>query len=248
MSTWPESGCITYEPTPQSLLWAQTVERAAHKIAQDPKQRQKHLRHGGTWFVGVDALPNGPSGEIDGVQLEGPWQADLPVSLPLHRAQLSIIFPRYPQRDPSQSKANHQFRIKRYAAHVDGILPQGTPPRRYAREFHAYILVIHINECSAAPTVFWSGSQRVLQTALTAALKGGDGMDITDAYQAARAQCLEQITPVELTGPPGGAFLMHPFLLHGTAPWPATSDHQSPRITAFFRPQYERLSDWLHAP
>ncbi len=241
--SWPESGCFTYEPTEQSQLWAQTVERAAHQISQNAKQRQ--LRHNGTWFVGVDALPNGPDGTLDGVSFAGPWEADLPAPLPLHPAQVSIIYPGYPGKDANQSEANHQFRIKHFAAHMDGLLPEGSPPRRYAREFHAYVLGIHINGCPAAPTVYWPGSHRILRQALGAALKGGAETDVTEVYKAARARCLDQITPIEITAPQGAAFLMHPFLLHGTAPWQGYS-HQS-RITAFFRPQYERLTEWVSA-
>ena len=46
-------------------------------------------RSGGTWFVGLDALPNDETGEIGGTAF--PWSV-LPLDpVPLHAAQLSTI-------------------------------------------------------------------------------------------------------------------------------------------------------------
>ena len=80
-------------------------------------------RCGGTWFVGVDALPNSPDGAINGTPF--PWAA-LPLTPePLHTAQLSVIRPGYPQPSPEETPAAFAFRRDRDAAHLDGLLPIG---------------------------------------------------------------------------------------------------------------------------
>lgn len=122
-----------------TALWAQAALGVARQIAASDAWRGPDiLRHGQTWFVGVDALPNQPDGSIAGVPLTGPWLGYVP-QLPLHRAQLSIIYEGYPRQDPNESDANHRFRRDRAAAHVDGVLPIGPQRRRFAREYHAYI-------------------------------------------------------------------------------------------------------------
>lgn len=148
---WPNSGCLTFAPSAASIRWAKAAYEAGSAIAQDPEQQRRHLRHGNTWFVGVDALPNDAAGQIGGAPFDGPWAKALPWTGPLHRAQLSIIYPGYPVRDAGQSEANHRFRADRFAAHMDGLLPEGPERRRFAREFHAYILGIHLNACDQAP-------------------------------------------------------------------------------------------------
>lgn len=203
-------------------------------------------RHGGTWFVGVDALPNGPDGAIDGVPLRGAW--DLPPLL-MHRAQVSIVYEGYPGRDPDESAAAHRFRRDRDAAHMDGLLPEGPDRRRHLREAHAYILGIPLNDVPASPLVVWPGSHRIMGRAFVAAFDGvppdrwGD-MDVTDTYQAARAEVLATCTRTPVPLRPGGSVLLHRHLIHGVAPWegPATPEG---RAVAYFRPEVAALADWL---
>jgi len=238
-------GALIFKPTRETLAWASAARSVADGILADPEAQATHLRHGLTWFVGVDALPNDADGSIGGVPLRGPWAPHVP-DLPLHRGQLSVIYPGYPQPDPDQSEANHRYRVDRYAAHMDGLLPEGPDRRRYAREFHAYILGIALNTSSASPTVYWRGSHHVLRATFRAALKGQDvaATDVTDVYQAARREIFETCDRVSLQIPRGGAFLLDPFVLHGTAPWTYTGlDHI--RVTAFFRPQYDTVAEWL---
>lgn len=239
-------GFAVFDGDPRVVVWAQAARRVAERIAADAAARRANLRHGETWFVGVDALPNDASGAIDGVALQGPWQDHVP-DLAQHSAQLSIIYPGYPQRDPDQSVANHNYRVRRCAAHVDGLLPEGARRRRYAREFHAYILGIPLNPLAAAPTVVWPGSHRIIGAALRAAIgaRGIGDVDLTVAYHAARRDVFERIAPVQIHAAPGQSFLIHRFALHGTAPW------QGPvgpgRMIAFFRPEYHDPAEWLAA-
>ncbi|MEL6809113.1 MAG: hypothetical protein AAFO97_15175 [Pseudomonadota bacterium] len=242
--TLEQDGYAVFDTDRRVARWATAAERAARRVADDPDMRAANLRHGETWFVGVDALPNGPEGEVDDVPLAGPWQDHVP-SLAMHSAQLSIIYPGYPRRDPGQSEANHRYRITRAAAHVDGLLPEGPARRRYAREFHAYILGLPLNPVAAAPTVVWPGSHRIMQTALREAIGNEpvDKVDLTDAYHGARRAVFATCDPVPIVAGPGQSFLIHRFALHGTAPWdgPATGG----RMIAFFRPEFNDPQDWL---
>lgn len=240
-------GFEVFARDPRVSQWAEAARRVAEGIAVQPDMRAANLRHGKTWFVGVDALPNATDGSISGVPLDGPWSDHVP-DLPQHPAQLSIIYPGYPKQDPGESDANHRFRINRCAAHVDGLLPEGPARRRYAREYHAYILGLPLNAVAAAPTVVWRGSHVIMQAALNKAI--GDqpigSVDLTDAYHAARRDVFERCERVSLKATPGQSFLIHRFALHGTAPW-SKSDApiSNGRVIAFLRPEFAEPRDWL---
>lgn len=243
-------GYTVYDHDPHVAAWSKAAADVARTIAAQPQMRgPDNLRHGQTWFVGVDALPNGSDGSIAGVPLRGPWQSVVP-DVPLHPAQLSIIYEGYPKQDASESDANHRYRVNRCAAHVDGLLPVGPDRRRFACEYHAYILAIPLGECAAAPTVVWPTSQHIMQAALREAIgdKPSDQVDITEAYQQARAHVFEVCTPVPLMLRQGQSALLHPFLLHGTQSWGAQKDVSGQgRMVAFFRPECAGgASQWLH--
>jgi len=231
--------------------WAQAAFGTMQPLAQDPDIRRANLRHGDTWFVGVDALPNDATGRVAGIPLTGAWQADV-ADMPLHRAQVSIIYNGYPKRDQDESLPNHQFRIKRRAAHVDGLLPIGPEKRRFAREFHAYILGIPLTDVVASPTVVWQGSHRIMQAALRDAIGRADPttVDLTDAYKAARAHVFDVCKMVPLHLEIGEAFLLHPFLVHGRDVWDPRFKDAAPdgRMTAFFRPDLKDPNAWLAIP
>jgi len=237
---------------PQVCSWARAAYGVARGVAADPLlQTADNLRHGQTWFVGVDALPNDDDGQIAGVPLVGPWMNHVP-SLPLHRAQLSIVYAGYPKKDVDESDANHRFRINRGAAHVDGLLPVGPEKRRFAREFHAYILSIPLNGSAASPTIVWRGSQKIMQNAIREACLGSDpeNVDITDAYQAARKHVFETCEPIPLILKKGQSALLHPLALHGTQIWGQLDDGvEEGRMIAFFRPECSGgAEEWLATP
>ncbi|MEM7632839.1 MAG: hypothetical protein AAF227_12655 [Pseudomonadota bacterium] len=239
-----EDGYAVFAPTAAGQLWAAAARRAAIRVSACPATRACNLRHGETWFVGVDALPNAPDGSVDGVPLVGDWQAHVP-PMTMHSAQVSIIYPGYPGRDVDEAQSAHRYRRLRHAAHVDGLLPVGRHRRRYAQEFHAYILGLPLNRSKHAPTVVWPGSHTIMQGALRAAI--GDAppasVDVTEAYQAARRVVFARCAPVSLRVAPGGAFLLHRFALHGTAPWDGPVGPA--RMIAFLRPEFDTATAWL---
>lgn len=236
-------------PHPAIAAWA----AAAREVAlQTLATTTEAWRCGGTWFVGVDALPNPADGSIHGTPF--PWEA-LPLTPePLHRAQLSVIRPGYPQPSPEESPAAFAYRQTRDAAHLDGLLPIGPDKRRMVKEPHAWILGLPLNETTASPLTVWEGSHEILRSALRQALKPhpraiwGD-IDITDTYQQARKQIFATCRRIELPARPGEATLLHRLTLHGVAAWKPT-DKAPPegRMIAYLRPQLSSVSDWLDLP
>ncbi|MEH6521250.1 hypothetical protein [Sulfitobacter sp.] len=245
-------GFEVFDFDPRTAVWAEAALNVARMVAADPDMRAAdNLRHNKTWFVGVDALPNAEDGSINGVPLLGPWKRHIP-DLPLHPAQLSIVYEGYPKQDTNESDANHRYRLNRAAAHVDGLLPVGPNKRRFAQEFHAYILSLPLNDVPHSPTVVWRGSQRIMQAALRGVLEGHDpeNIDITDVYQAARRQVFEECEQVSLVLKPGESALLHSFVLHGTQPWGHAPDptHEG-RMIAFLRPECAGgCAEWLATP
>lgn len=227
--------------------WAGHAKDAALKAMADPAN-SAWLRCGGTWFAGVDCLPNDAKGRLPGgPPLNGDVVQSLP-DLPLHRAQISAIFPGYPQPMEGESAAAARYRMNRDAAHVDGLLPEGPERRRHLREPHAYILGLPLTDAppDASPLVVWEDSHRVMAEAFQSAFRDcpptdWPEVDITDVYHDARRTCFARCERRELHAKPGQAILLHRLALHGMAPW--RSDAKAPRIVAYFRPE-GRIEDW----
>lgn len=262
-----ERGWIALPPSPDVTAWVAAARPVAERILADPEQRRAWLRCGGTWFAGVGVFPNGPDGaaRAEGVPpLGGP-----PVRLaeaivggaPIRwdRAQISVCFPGYPQPSEGESDAAFRFRLRRDAAHVDGLLPETGPDGRRIRrpgERHAFILGIPLGATHprAAPLVVWEGSHRLIRAALAERLSGlapeaWPGADVTEAYTGARARAFETCRRVPVTVPEGGACLVHRLAVHGVAPW--TAPEGPPRAIAYFRPEPPAPLGprwWLEAP
>ncbi|WP_135450411.1 hypothetical protein [Tabrizicola caldifontis] len=241
-----DRGWLRLGPHPAIAAWAAAARTAAFDILAATAEP---WRCGGTWFVGVDALPNGPDGAIGGTPF--PWEA-LPLAPePLHRGQLSVIRPGYPQPSAEEGPAAFAFRRDRDAAHLDGLLPIGPDRRRMVKEPHAWILGLPLNDTSAAPLTVWEGSAGILRAALLQALSPHppevwDRIDITGPYQTARRQIFASCRRVELPARPGEATLLHRLTLHGVAPWrPGDSAPPEGRMIAYFRPQLASVRQWL---
>lgn len=238
-------------PHPAIATWADAARPLAVAALQGTDQP---LRCGGTWAVGLDLLPNAPDGSVAGVAF--PWQAVGLAPEPLHHAQLSAIYTGYPRPSPDETEAAFRFRQTRDAAHLDGLLAIGPQKRRMVKEPHGWILGLPLTACSpdAAPLVVWENSHQIIRTALRAALSGhapdtwGD-VDVTDAYQAARAKVFQTCRRVEVPSLPGQATLLHRLTVHGVAPWAAgAAAPPEGRIIAYFRPLLLSVQEWLEMP
>ena len=248
-------------PTEQAVMdWVHVAHDLAVERVSDPEEQRQWLQCEGTWFVGVDTLPNTPDGAIPGTGPMGGAAYDamreLYGTLPLHRAQVSVIYPGYPRPRQGEGQGAFKYRLKRDAAHVDGLLAVGDDRRRMLKERHAYILGLPLNTsgATASPLVVWEGSHRIMRAAFEAAL--GDvpevqwsDVDLTDAYQTARRKVFDTCPRITLPAAPGEAYLVHRHALHGVAPWAegATAPPEG-RMIAYFRPELPTGSDeWLRA-
>lgn len=246
---------------PVLAAWVERVRPLANDLLEDPALRAAWLRCGGTWFAGVNVLENDPTGAVPmkGVPpLGGEAVQFVAEALGLTRidwdpAQVSICLPGYPRPWDQESEAAFRYRLKRDAAHVDGVLPRGPDRRRHLGEAHAFVLGIPLNDTppDAAPLVVWEGSHEVMRQAFLTRLEGVDPRDwseedVTDAYTAARRKVFEICPRVPVHARPGEAYVVHRLALHGVAPW--TAEAGPPRSIAYFRPDSGSGADqswWL---
>src|SRR6056297_1399931 len=241
--------------------WAAAARVIAQDAMRDPAEQARWLRCGGTWFVGVDTLPNGPDGAVP---QSGPLQGraleaarGLYGDLALHRGQVSVTYPGYPRPSQDEREAAFRYRRNRDSAHVDGLLAVGAERRRMLKERHAYILGLPLTETGpgASPMVVWEGSHHLMRDMFAKALAQRPeadwaDIDLTEIYQATRRQVFETCTRVEIVASPGEAYLVHRFALHGVAPWAeGASAPPEGRMIAYFRPELPSGNrDWLELP
>lgn len=249
MVNLPDKGWLRIGPDPAIAAWAEAARPVALDLLDTATEP---WRSAGTWFVGVDALPNRPDGTVNGTRF--PWHA-LPLRPePLHQAQLSVIRPGYPRPSDDETPAAYAYRRDRDAAHLDGLLPVGPDRQRMVKEPHAWILGLPLSNTAASPLTVWEGSHHILRKALQTALAPhppaiwGD-IDITAAYQAARREVFAACRRIALPAIPGEATLLHRLTLHGVAPWkPEDIAQPEGRMIAYFRPQLPTVEAWLIDP
>lgn len=259
--SWLATGYQVFGPDPEVLRWLASAGPAALAKARNPGHRDDWLRHGGTWFAGVNVLENDSSGRVaGGTALGGAALAAAQAvtgMLPLDPGQVSVTYPGYPQQDPRESDANHRYRKTRDAAHLDGLLPVGPDRRRMLKEPHGWILGLPVTDCGAGASalVVWEGSHEIMRARLGAVLMkhpetDWSKVDLTEAYHAARRDVFETCPRIELPARPGQATLLHRLALHGVAPWQDGAEAPSEgRAIVYFRPQLPGGPvDWLHLP
>lgn len=248
-------GWAVLPPEESVAAWSRAALAAGAGALADPVQRAEWLQCEGTWFVGVDALPNAADGSIDGVPLKGAFLCLTGPMPALHRAQLSVTWPGYPKPRYGESDASFAYRRNRDAAHVDGLLPIGPTRQRQLREPHAFILGLPLTECDpgASPLVVWSGSHKRMGMALCNALAKvpeaeRSTYDLTQPYINARREVFEICPRHEISVAPGGAIVLHRHLLHGIAPWrEGARAPAAGRQIAYFRPQFKTCQAWMNA-
>ncbi|MCV3271232.1 hypothetical protein [Roseobacter sinensis] len=258
-SAFSETGWAVFPPEDAVLDWV-THALPHARAAVSAEQNAAMLQCEGTWFVGLDVLPNDVAGRVAG----GPALTGSAVAFTaahcggwpaLHPAQLSVTYPGYPRPREGESAAGFRYRLNRNAAHVDGLIGVGDPKRRFVREPHAFILGLPMTDASeaAAPLVVWPGSHAVMQAALREALGPATGplsqVDVTDAYTAARRRVFESCPRIVVHAPVGAVILLHRMVLHGVAPWGETATAgPDGRMIAYFRPPMAGgVEAWLEA-
>ena len=242
--------------------WVEAVRPAALATRDDPALCAQWLRCGGTWFAGVNALPNDAQGALPdqgvpplaGQAVDFIGQVLGLAGLPWDRAQVSICYPGYPQPWEGESEAAFRFRRDRDAAHVDGLRRHEPGRRRKLGETHAFILGIPLTDtrADAAPFTVYEGSHELMRSAFRRRFAGIDPKgwadeDVTEAYTTARRVAFGTCKRVALHTKPGGAYLAHRLSLHGVAPWGASAE-TGPRAIVYFRPDLGTEAsplDWL---
>jgi len=260
VGSFQSKGYCRFSHDPALADWVQAARPEALAAVLDPELRRQWLVCRGTWFVGVDALPNGEDGTFGGVALKGKaieFAQGLFGALPLHRAQVSVVWPGYPKPRDGESEAAYRYRVKRDAAHLDGIKAFGVDRQRRIDELHGWILGIPLSEAGpgASPMVVWEGSHAVMRARLLEALDGvaedcWRETDLTGPYMAARRDVFETCKRVELPAQPGEAYLLHRLCLHGVAPWREGAEAgPEGRMVAYFRPEMRGgPGDWMRLP
>jgi hypothetical protein len=256
-----DRGWCRFAPDPLLGDWVAAALPAARASVTNP-QHAKWLRYQGTWFAGVNALPNDAHGAVAGSGPLGGAVVDfIAAELGLEgfawdQAQVSVCYPGYPQAMAGESDALLRYRRERDAAHVDGLLREGAKRRRFLREFHGFILGIPMVEfdADASPFVIWEGSQEIVRSAFLRRFEGlpperWSDEDVTEAYQAARQQVFETCPRVEIQARPGEAFLAHRLAVHGMAPWrEGAAAGADGRMIVYFRPDTFGPEEWLNNP
>ncbi len=258
-------GWCRFGADPRLAAWAESALPAARATVTDPAQAEWH-RYQGTWFAGVNALPNDHSGGVAGGAPLAGSAIDFIADTLGHatgkngfvwdKAQISVCYPGYPQPMESESDALHRFRRDRDAAHVDGLLRHGPERRRFLKEYHAFILGIPMVpfDAGASPFVMWRGSHEMMRSAFRTRFDGiaperWTAEDVTDTYHAARREAFETCERVEIHAAPGEAFLVHRLALHGMAKWQDNAKAgPDGRMIAYFRPETGGPAEWLDAP
>ena len=256
-----EKGWVRYPSEPAVLDWAAAAYEVARERVSDPEEQRLWLRCEGTWFVGVDALPNDSNGVVAG---SGPLTGaaytaarSLYGHLPLHRGQVSVVYPGYPRPREGEGEGAFRYRQKRDAAHVDGLLPVGVERRRMLKERHAYILGLPLTECGAgaSPVSVWEGSHHVMRAAFERGLADipeaeWDSVDLTGVYHAARREVFATCNRITVPAQPGETYLIHRLTLHGVAHWEEGAEApEDGRMIAYFRPELPKgCRDWLDLP
>ena len=258
--SWLTRGFEVFDPDPAVAAWIGTAGPAALAAASEPERQRAWLRHGGTWFVGVDVLGNDRDGVVGtGPPLRGAARTAAEAvtgRLPLHPGQVSVTYPGYPARDLDESEAAHRFRRLRDAAHLDGLLPIGLDKRRFLKEMHGYILGIAVTEADAdaAPLTVWEGSHCLIRDSFAAALEGHPPaewarIDLTEIYKTVRQEIFAQCPRLEVPLRPGQSVLVHRHAIHGVAPWAdGARAGRDGRAIVYFRPLLDRAEDWLALP
>ena len=239
--------------------WVRQVLPAARQTVA--AAAEEDYRCAGTWLVGINALPNDPTGAVPGGQpLEGTASEFVRKELGLgsfgwDRGQVSVVYPGYPRQGATESDAVFRFRCERDAAHIDGILHEGPRRRRFLRTYHGFILGVPLVDVGPgmSPLALWEGSHEVIRQGFRR--RFGDlssdawpAEDVTEAYQQIRKQVFETCRRVEIPAVPGEAYLLHRLTLHGISPW-AAQDAGPPdgRMVAYFRPDNGTPESWLNA-
>ncbi len=228
------------------LHWTTESLPYCRTISEDKNNIKNWMRCGGTWFAGVNIVGNNAKGSVTGGPILSGQVIDFidkkfGPDVEWDQGQLSIVYEGYPKQNPFESSSATRFRIKRDAAHVDGLLPIGLQRKRMLREPHAFVLGIPMTavDTNCSPLVVWEGSNKIIRDHFTKALSSyneseWNQVDLTETYKKARKVCFEECKRVIVHGWPGETYLIHRLSLHGIAPWSSKRKKSLDKSTGSF--------------
>ena len=260
---YEQNGWIKFKYDPKLDNWLKSVSRAVFSEIHNNNNKKNWLRYQGTWFAGVRVLKNDNRGIVNnGPELDinsSRWALkQLKVkNVKWDPAQVSVCYPGYPMPREEESKAAFKYRLKRDAAHVDGLHPVGKEKIRKLKEQHAFIMGIPVTISSkkASPLVVWEGSHKIVKYYFEKEFfdidpKDWKNIDITKSYHKAREVIFESCKRVEIHAVPGESYIIHRMALHGVAPWDGRANSgKEGRVIIYFRPEADLgTSGWLNKP
>ena len=142
----------------------------------------------------------------------------------------------------------------------------GSNKRRFAKEYHAFILGFPImnNYPDCAPLVVWEGSHIIFRNFFKEIYEGISSnkisnIDITDLYNECRKKVFSNCEVKKIIPQFNQPFLLDRHLLHGIAEWKEYKNDKSKltnnkvlnrlsdgRIIVYFRPIFTNPYDWIH--
>ena len=234
--------------------WANAANSKITSKLKNKEIFENNLSCQGTWFVGVDALENDTDGALGEISLSGPFKSLMKraEARGLHAAQVSIIFEGYPKPRDQESESSFNFRLKRDAAHVDGLIADFPGGPRKLKEPHAYVLGIPLNQApkGASPVVVWEGSHHLISKAFNRLFLNRDpeewaDLDVREIYMQTRKIIFEKCKRRVLHANLGESYMIHRLCLHGISPWDSEiKNFNEGRKIAYFRPKLQHLVRW----
>ena len=270
-SHFNQKGWCFLDSNAEHHQWIDSAKASIVKKFDQRKYKKSDFRSGATWFTGINFLDNGPNGDINGKPFSSEIWFEISEKFGSEvkywdAAQVSICWKGYPIKDSLESENSFRYRLKRYSSHLDGLIPVGQKKRRFAKEFHAFILGIPLlnNSVDAAPLVVWEGSHIIFRDIFRRVYSGLSeseisALDVTEIYHKYRKEvfsscCTRKVVPYK-----NQPYILDRHLLHGVVPWKEDINSSSipyednalrlnpmtGRIVTYFRPPHEDPTDWV---
>ena len=254
LSDFEHKGWIKFKFDQRVAHWANAANSKITSKLKNKEIFDNNLTCQGTWFVGVDALENDTDGALGEISLSGPFESLMKrtEARGLHAAQVSIIFEGYPKPRDQESESSFNFRLKRDAAHVDGLIADFPGGPRKLKEPHAYVLGIPLNQApkGASPVVVWEGSHHIISKAFSSLFMNRDpeewaDLDVREVYTQTRKSIFEKCKRRVLHANLGESYMIHRLCLHGISAWDfEIKNFNEGRKIAYFRPELQHLARW----
>ena len=254
LNDFEHKGWVKFKFDERVVRWANAANSKIISKLKNKEIFDNNLTCQGTWFVGVDALENDTDGALGEISLSGPFESLMKraEARGLHAAQVSIIFEGYPKPRDQESESSFNFRLKRDAAHVDGLIADFPGGPRKLKEPHAYVLGIPLNQApkGASPVVVWEGSHHIISKAFSSLFMNRDpeewaDLDVREVYTQTRKSIFEKCKRRVLHANLGESYMIHRLCLHGISAWDfEIKNFNEGRKIAYFRPELQHLTRW----